>query len=58
MSCCAAVPLGIIVVPGDSDLELCRTQIERLQEVRLCMGSGCRWMLRMEGLGEGISRPL
>uniref|UniRef100_A0A8B9TJ54 Diacylglycerol kinase n=1 Tax=Anas platyrhynchos TaxID=8839 RepID=A0A8B9TJ54_ANAPL len=26
------VPLGIIVVPGDSDLELCRTQIERLQE--------------------------
>uniref|UniRef100_A0A8C3C968 Diacylglycerol kinase n=1 Tax=Cairina moschata TaxID=8855 RepID=A0A8C3C968_CAIMO len=32
----ASVPLGIIVVPGDSDLELCRTQIERLQEVRLC----------------------
>ncbi|XP_075281887.1 diacylglycerol kinase zeta isoform X3 [Opisthocomus hoazin] len=28
----ASVPLGIIVVPGDSDLELCRTQIERLQE--------------------------
>lgn len=35
MPCRAAVPLGIIVVPGDSDLELCRTQIERLQEVRL-----------------------
>uniref|UniRef100_A0A669PIL0 Diacylglycerol kinase n=1 Tax=Phasianus colchicus TaxID=9054 RepID=A0A669PIL0_PHACC len=33
----ASVPLGIIVVPGDSDLELCRTQIERLQEVRLCV---------------------
>uniref|UniRef100_A0A663LUZ8 Diacylglycerol kinase n=1 Tax=Athene cunicularia TaxID=194338 RepID=A0A663LUZ8_ATHCN len=32
----ASVPLGIIVVPGDSDLELCRTQIERLQEVSLC----------------------
>ncbi|NWV01354.1 DGKZ kinase, partial [Upupa epops] len=28
----ASVPLGSIVVPGDSDLELCRTQIERLQE--------------------------
>uniref|UniRef100_V9KI06 Diacylglycerol kinase n=1 Tax=Callorhinchus milii TaxID=7868 RepID=V9KI06_CALMI len=28
----ASVPLGIIVVPGDSDLEMCRTQIERLQE--------------------------
>uniref|UniRef100_A0A8B9Q224 Diacylglycerol kinase n=1 Tax=Apteryx owenii TaxID=8824 RepID=A0A8B9Q224_APTOW len=31
----ASVPLGIIVVPGDSDLELCRTQIERLQEEHL-----------------------
>ncbi|XP_039214415.1 diacylglycerol kinase zeta isoform X4 [Crotalus tigris] len=28
----ASVPLGIIVVPGDSDLELCRSHIERLQE--------------------------
>ncbi|XP_019406795.1 PREDICTED: diacylglycerol kinase zeta isoform X2 [Crocodylus porosus] len=28
----ASVPLGIIVVPGDSDLEMCRTQIEKLQE--------------------------
>ncbi|XP_028582825.2 diacylglycerol kinase zeta isoform X1 [Podarcis muralis] len=28
----ASVPLGIIVVPGDSDLEICRTHIERLQE--------------------------
>ncbi|XP_051778657.1 diacylglycerol kinase zeta isoform X4 [Erpetoichthys calabaricus] len=28
----ASIPLGIIVVPGDSDLELCRTHIERLQE--------------------------
>lgn len=57
MPCCAAVPLGIIVVPGDSDLELCRTQIERLQEVSLCVGSGHDWMLRIEGLREGISRP-
>lgn len=53
--CHAAVPLGIIVVPGDSDLELCRTQIERLQEVRLCVGNVHRWMPRMEGLREGIS---
>ncbi|XP_072448035.1 diacylglycerol kinase zeta isoform X2 [Chiloscyllium punctatum] len=28
----ASVPLGIIVIPGDSDLEICRTHIERLQE--------------------------
>ncbi|KYO21770.1 hypothetical protein Y1Q_0000473 [Alligator mississippiensis] len=28
----ASVPLGIIVVPGDSDLEMCRTEIEKLQE--------------------------
>ncbi|XP_048340311.1 diacylglycerol kinase zeta isoform X1 [Sphaerodactylus townsendi] len=28
----ASVPLGIIVMPGDSDLEMCRTHIERLQE--------------------------
>uniref|UniRef100_A0A8C9T6T3 Diacylglycerol kinase n=1 Tax=Scleropages formosus TaxID=113540 RepID=A0A8C9T6T3_SCLFO len=29
----AAIPLGHIVVPGDSDLETCRSHIERLQEV-------------------------
>ncbi|XP_078540524.1 diacylglycerol kinase zeta isoform X4 [Lissotriton helveticus] len=28
----ASVPLGIIVVPGESDLDVCRTHIERLQE--------------------------
>uniref|UniRef100_A0A673XK80 Diacylglycerol kinase n=1 Tax=Salmo trutta TaxID=8032 RepID=A0A673XK80_SALTR len=27
-----AIPLGLIVVPGDSDLETCRSHIERLQE--------------------------
>lgn len=27
----ASVPLGTVVVPGDSDLELCRAHIERLQ---------------------------
>uniref|UniRef100_A0A3B3RH61 Diacylglycerol kinase n=1 Tax=Paramormyrops kingsleyae TaxID=1676925 RepID=A0A3B3RH61_9TELE len=30
----ASIPLGIIVVPGDSDLETCRSHIERLQEVK------------------------
>uniref|UniRef100_A0A8B9HBP3 Diacylglycerol kinase n=1 Tax=Astyanax mexicanus TaxID=7994 RepID=A0A8B9HBP3_ASTMX len=29
----ASIPLGLIVVPGDSDLETCRIHIERLQEV-------------------------
>lgn len=37
-TCClcvfAAIPLGLIVVPGDSDLETCREHIQRLQEVR------------------------
>ncbi|KAK2489238.1 hypothetical protein MC885_012112 [Smutsia gigantea] len=28
----ASVPLGTVVVPGDSDLELCRVHIERLQQ--------------------------
>ncbi|XP_018115707.1 diacylglycerol kinase zeta isoform X2 [Xenopus laevis] len=28
----ASLPLGVIVVPGDSDLETCRAHIERLQE--------------------------
>ncbi|KAJ8402908.1 hypothetical protein AAFF_G00362220 [Aldrovandia affinis] len=28
----ASIPLGLIVVPGDSDLETCRCHIERLQE--------------------------
>uniref|UniRef100_A0A6Q2XFU9 Diacylglycerol kinase n=1 Tax=Esox lucius TaxID=8010 RepID=A0A6Q2XFU9_ESOLU len=28
-----AIPLGLIVVPGDSDLETCRSHIERLQEL-------------------------
>lgn len=28
----AAMPLGVITVPGDSDLETCRLLIERLQD--------------------------
>lgn len=45
------------MISGDSDLELCRIQIERLQEVSPCVGSGHDWMPRMEGLREGISKP-
>lgn len=39
--CPVAVPLGTVVVPGDSDLELCRAHIERLQ--RVTDGSRKRW---------------
>ncbi|XP_041131569.1 diacylglycerol kinase iota-like isoform X2 [Polyodon spathula] len=28
----ASIPMGIIVIPGDSDLEMCRSHVERLQE--------------------------
>uniref|UniRef100_A0A8C4QDH3 Diacylglycerol kinase n=1 Tax=Eptatretus burgeri TaxID=7764 RepID=A0A8C4QDH3_EPTBU len=35
-----AVPLGVIVVPGISDLEVCRTHIDQLQEVR-ATGARC-----------------
>uniref|UniRef100_A0A8D3EE48 Diacylglycerol kinase n=1 Tax=Scophthalmus maximus TaxID=52904 RepID=A0A8D3EE48_SCOMX len=31
----ASIPLGLIVVPGDSDLETCREHIQRLQEEHL-----------------------
>uniref|UniRef100_A0A8C7SP89 Diacylglycerol kinase n=1 Tax=Oncorhynchus mykiss TaxID=8022 RepID=A0A8C7SP89_ONCMY len=31
----ASIPLGIITVPGDSDLENCRSHIESLQDTRL-----------------------
>lgn len=27
-----ALPLGVITVPGDSDLETCRLHIDRLQD--------------------------
>lgn len=33
-----AIPLGLIVVPGDSDLETCREHIQRLQEVSKKVG--------------------
>uniref|UniRef100_A0A8C8B450 Diacylglycerol kinase n=1 Tax=Otus sunia TaxID=257818 RepID=A0A8C8B450_9STRI len=35
----ASIPLGIIVVRGDCDLETCRMYIDRLQEVRLIICS-------------------
>ncbi|XP_064920744.1 diacylglycerol kinase zeta isoform X2 [Columba livia] len=47
----ASVPLGIIVVPGDSDLELCRTQIERLQEDFPPQPSALERLLLQEGDG-------
>ncbi|XP_027315057.2 diacylglycerol kinase zeta isoform X1 [Anas platyrhynchos] len=47
----ASVPLGIIVVPGDSDLELCRTQIERLQEDFPPQPSALQRLLFQEGDG-------
>ncbi|XP_065491238.1 diacylglycerol kinase zeta isoform X2 [Caloenas nicobarica] len=47
----ASVPLGIIVVPGDSDLELCRTQIERLQEDFPPQPSALEHLLLQEGDG-------
>ncbi|XP_017597375.1 diacylglycerol kinase zeta isoform X5 [Corvus cornix cornix] len=47
----ASVPLGIIVVPGDSDLELCRTQIEKLQEDFPPQPSALERLLFQEGDG-------
>ncbi|XP_034625443.1 diacylglycerol kinase zeta isoform X2 [Trachemys scripta elegans] len=47
----ASVPLGIIVVPGDSDLEVCRTHIERLQEDFLPCPSSLQCLLLQEGDG-------
>lgn len=32
VSCAAAIPVGIVVVRGDCDLETCRLYIDRLQE--------------------------
>lgn len=40
--------MGLIVVPGDSDLETCREHIQRLQEVRRT-GDGRRWAERRKG---------
>lgn len=35
-----AIPLGIIVVRGDCDLETCRMYIDRLQEVSFLVNLG------------------
>uniref|UniRef100_A0A4W5P1Q9 Diacylglycerol kinase n=1 Tax=Hucho hucho TaxID=62062 RepID=A0A4W5P1Q9_9TELE len=47
----ASIPLGLIVVPGDSDLETCRSHIERLQEVR---NEGRRWGQTEKKTTEGV----
>ncbi|XP_057363578.1 diacylglycerol kinase zeta isoform X16 [Manis pentadactyla] len=64
----ASVPLGTVVVPGDSDLELCRVHIERLQQVRgggwepacaaptrsgFCSLQGLAWTSQQEPEGAG-----
>ncbi|XP_061692127.1 diacylglycerol kinase zeta isoform X3 [Syngnathoides biaculeatus] len=38
----ASIPLGLIVVPGDSDLETCRAHIQRLQEDLSSVNSSSR----------------
>uniref|UniRef100_A0A4W5MPE8 Diacylglycerol kinase n=1 Tax=Hucho hucho TaxID=62062 RepID=A0A4W5MPE8_9TELE len=48
----ASIPLGLIVVPGDSDLETCRSHIERLQEVR---NEGRRGGQREGDRGESVA---
>lgn len=35
--CAAAIPVGIVVVRGDCDLETCRLYIDRLQEASPCL---------------------
>ncbi|XP_072128333.1 diacylglycerol kinase zeta isoform X1 [Mobula birostris] len=47
----ASVPLGIIVVPGDSDLEICRTHIERLQEDFPLVHPSLQHLMLQEGDG-------
>nr|XP_033784302.1 diacylglycerol kinase zeta isoform X3 [Geotrypetes seraphini] len=43
----ASIPLGLVVVPGDSDLEVCRMHIERLQEdFPLCSSATQRQTLK------------
>uniref|UniRef100_A0A671X9K5 Diacylglycerol kinase n=1 Tax=Sparus aurata TaxID=8175 RepID=A0A671X9K5_SPAAU len=47
--CLPAIPVGIVVVRGDCDLETCRLYIDRLQEamfVSLCLQDECRGVPR------------
>ncbi|CAK6976516.1 diacylglycerol kinase zeta-like isoform X3 [Scomber scombrus] len=49
----ASIPLGLIVVPGDSDLETCREHIQRLQEDFCSVHPS----LRCLGLQEEAAKP-
>ncbi|KAA0723471.1 Diacylglycerol kinase zeta [Triplophysa tibetana] len=47
----ASIPLGLIVVPGDSDLETCRSHIERLQEDFVSCNPSLQRLVLQEGDG-------
>ncbi|XP_026070993.1 diacylglycerol kinase zeta-like isoform X2 [Carassius auratus] len=47
----ASIPLGLIVVPGDSDLEACRAHIERLQEDFVSCHPSLQRLVLQEGDG-------
>ncbi|XP_031425406.1 diacylglycerol kinase zeta isoform X4 [Clupea harengus] len=47
----ASIPLGLIVVPGDSDLETCRSHIERLQEDFISFQPSFQRLVLQEGDG-------
>ncbi|KAG7473648.1 hypothetical protein MATL_G00098080 [Megalops atlanticus] len=47
----ASIPLGLIVVPGDSDLETCRSHIERLQEDFITFHPSFQRLVLQEGDG-------
>ncbi|XP_048118592.1 diacylglycerol kinase zeta isoform X3 [Alosa alosa] len=47
----ASIPLGLIVVPGDSDLETCRSHIERLQEDFISFHPSFQRLVLQEGDG-------
>lgn len=46
-SVCAAAPLGVIIVPGDVDLETCRLLVERLQDELDQVGKGFVYSLTL-----------
>ncbi|XP_069376579.1 diacylglycerol kinase zeta isoform X15 [Paralichthys olivaceus] len=48
----ASIPLGLIVVPGDSDLETCREHIQRLQEDFCSVHPPCRCLGPQEEAGK------
>ncbi|XP_064192377.1 diacylglycerol kinase zeta-like isoform X7 [Anguilla rostrata] len=47
----ASIPLGLIVIPGDSDLEMCRSHIERLQEDFISFHPSFQRLVLQEGDG-------